>query len=83
MLWAATGWSFGYTLYALGRNMDLPRYRRLGLIGSLLSAMLLFLGLPFPQSSLVFGLTWCFLLAASGVMTLRQAALSVRESGSA
>jgi hypothetical protein len=83
MLWAATGWSFGYTLFALGKNMDLTRYLRLGLIGGLLSTLLLLLGLPFPQSSLVFGLVWCFLLAASGVITLRRVALSVREPGGA
>jgi hypothetical protein len=79
MLWAATGWSFGYTLFAMGRNLDLLRYRRLGLVGGILSTALLFLALPFPQSSLLFGLVWCFLLAASGVITLRRVALSVRE----
>jgi hypothetical protein len=79
MLWAATGWSFGYTLFAMGRNLDLLRYRWLGLVGGILSTALLFLALPFPQSSLLFGLVWCFLLAASGVITLRRVALSVRE----
>lgn len=81
MLWAATGWSFGYTLLAMGRNLDLSRYRRIGLIGGVLSTCLLFLPLGFPQSALAFGLVWGALLAASGVITLRRSALSVQRPG--
>src|SRR3972149_8888527 len=72
MLWTATGWSFGFTLVAMGRLLDLARYRWLGLTGGGLSAALLFLALPFPQGSLLFGLLWCALLAGSGLITLRR-----------
>lgn len=82
MLWAATGWSFGYTLFAMGRNLDLPRYRKIGLIGGILSTALLFVGFPFPQASLAFGVLWCALLSTSGVITLRRAVLSAQGQGS-
>ena len=81
MLWTATGWSFGFTLVAMGRLLDLPRYRWLGLTGGVLSTALLFLALPFPQGSLLFGLLWCALLAGSGLITLRRAALALRAEG--
>ena len=81
MLWTATGWSFGYTLFAMGRHLDLPRYRWLGLTGGILSTALLFLPLPFAQSSLVFGLLWCAMLAGSGLITLRRATLSRGAAG--
>lgn len=73
MLWAATGWSTGYTLIGMGRELDLRRYIWLGAVGGAFSTILLFLDLTFAQAALVFGLTWGLLLSASGVFTLRQA----------
>jgi hypothetical protein len=81
LFWAATGWGFGYTLYAMGRHLDLPRYRSLGLIGGLGSFSALFLPLGFAQTALVFGLLWGVLLGISGVIALRGASAAVREAG--
>lgn len=81
MLWTATGWSLGFTLFAMGRNLDIPRYRRLGVAGGVLSTTLLILPATFAQAALVFGLAWAALLAASGLVTLRRAALSLRPEG--
>jgi len=78
MLWAATGWAFGYTLVGAGRYVSLSRYIWLGVVGGLISTVVLFLPLTFGQTSLVFGLAWCFLLATSGIVTLRRALLSMR-----
>lgn len=77
MLWAATGWSFGYTLVAMGRNLDLARYVRLGWIGAALSTGILLLALPFGRVSLAFGVLWFVLLGGSGLITLRRAALAL------
>jgi len=80
MLWVATGWSFGYTLIAMGRELDLPRYIWLGVIGGALSTILLFLDLTFAQVALVFSLTWGLLLSASGIFTLRRA-IAAQDAG--
>ena len=80
MFWAATGWSFGYTLLAMGRELDLPRYIWLGAIGSALSTVLLFLELTFAQVALAFGLFWGLMLAASGFLTLWRA-VDARAAG--
>jgi hypothetical protein len=79
MLWAATGWSLGYTLIGVGRHIDLARYVRLGVIGGLASTLLLFLPLTFGQTALVFGLSWCLLLAVSGTVALRREFHSVQR----
>ena len=79
MLWTATGWSFAYTLVAMGRNLGLPRYLWLGIVGGVLSTAVLFLPLSFELSALVFGLLWFCLLTISGVITLREAALAVKR----
>ncbi len=72
MFWAATGWSFAYTLVAMGHELGLSRYIWLGGIGGAMSTSLLFLQLTFAQIALVFGLSWGLLLALSGIITLRQ-----------
>ena len=78
MLWAATGWALGYTLAAVGRHLGLSRYVWLGVTGGLISTVVLFLPLTFGQTSLVFGLSWCLLLAMSGIITLQRATFSVK-----
>ena len=80
MLWAATGWSFGYTLIGVGHDIGLSRYIWLGCVGGLISTALLFLPLAFGQTALALGLGWGLLLAASGLITLRRVILSVRPS---
>jgi hypothetical protein len=77
-IWAATGWSFGYTLIGMGRELSLPRYIWLGVLGGALSTVLIFLQLTFAQVSLVFGLSWCLLLASSGLIALRQSARAMK-----
>lgn len=78
MLWAATGWAFGYTLIGVGRFIGLSRYVWLGVAGGLMSTVMLFLPITFGQTSLVFGLSWCLLLAISGMVTLRRAMFTVK-----
>lgn len=80
MFWVATSWSFGYTLVAVGRHIDMTRYVWLGAAGGLTSTIMLFLRLDFRQSALMYGLSWSLLLAASGIIALRRAILSVKES---
>jgi len=79
MIWAAAGWSFGYTLVGLGRNTGLARYVWLGAIGGLTSTVVLFLPFTFGQAALVFGLWWGLALAVSGIVALQRALPSVRK----
>ncbi|MEW5721356.1 MAG: hypothetical protein AB1817_22200 [Chloroflexota bacterium] len=80
MLWAGTGWSFGYTLIALGQSIDLARYIRLGAVGALASTALLFAPLTFGQAALALGLLWGVLLSVSGMTTLRTMLRSARDA---
>lgn len=81
--WVATGWSFGYTLMAVGRNLGLPRYLWIGALGAGSSTVILFLRISFAQSALLFGVIWFLLLGVSGAVTLRRAWLAVQEVGDA
>jgi hypothetical protein len=73
MLWAATGWSFGYTLFGVGRHIGLSRYVWVGVVGGVASTALLMVPLSFAAAALALGLGWCVILAASGIVCLRQA----------
>ena len=73
MLWAATGWGFGYTLVGTGRHLGLARYVRLGAVGGIASTAMLFLTLTFGQVALAFGVGWSIILSVSGAIALRRA----------
>jgi hypothetical protein len=82
MLWTATGWSFGYTLVSVGKNIGLPRYIWLGWAGGIISTSILIIPLTFGQSALVFGSIWFVILMTSGIMTLRSAFLAAKSGNS-
>lgn len=70
MIWVATGWSFGYTLAAVGMQIGLTRYLYVGLAGGLLSIIALLLPLDFGQTALLIGAIWFCILLSSGLVTL-------------
>ncbi len=70
MIWVATGWSFGYTLAAVGMQIGLTRYLYVGLAGGLLSIIALLLPLDFGQTVLLIGAIWFCILLSSGLVTL-------------
>jgi hypothetical protein len=76
----AGGWSTAYILVQIGRQFDLPRYVWVGIIGSLTTAVLLFLPITVGQMGLVWGLIWGGLLVISGYRPLREAIRNASES---
>jgi hypothetical protein len=81
ILWAATGWSFGYTLLGIGREIGVPRFIWIGPIGGAASTLVLVPPISFGQAALFLGLGWCVILGVSGAVTLRQAWLRAGEVG--
>jgi hypothetical protein len=82
MLVVAAAWSTGVTLVGFGLNIGLPRYVWLGVIGGLGSTFFLFLPLTFGQTALVFGLSWGFTFAVSGIIALRRTLFSLQRTHS-
>jgi len=72
MLWTATGWSFGYTLVGVGRELALARYIRIGLVGAAASTVILLTPISFGEAGLALGLGWFLVLSVSGGVTLRR-----------
>ena len=80
MLWTATGWSFGYTLVGMGREIGLIRYVWLGAFGGLASTAVLFLPLTFGQTAIVLYGAWTLALGISGAIVLRRASTAIRQA---
>lgn len=74
---AAGGAATGVVYFALGQTLAIARYRWVGLIGGLLSVMLMLFNVG--PSWLAFGLIWTGTLGVSGVLALRSALLKLRE----
>jgi hypothetical protein len=73
LIFSSSGLSFGITLVGLGIHIRIPRYTWLGMIGGLVSILLLFYPLPFDQTGAgLFGV-WGLMLSASGTVVLRRA----------
>jgi hypothetical protein len=73
MLWVATGWAFGFTLVAVGREIGLKRYIWLGAVGGIASTVFLFLPLSFGQVAIALFGAWALVLGVSGAIALRRA----------
>jgi len=80
MLWTATGWSFGYTLVGVGRELDMTRYTRIGLVGAVASTVILLTPIGFGAAALALGLGWFLVLSVSGGVTLRGAWLTAGKA---
>lgn len=79
MIFIASGWSFGYTLVAMGDTLDLSRLRRVGLFGTVVPTLLIVLPLTIGQMVLIWGLIWSAALGISGMGPLRQKIQAARE----
>jgi hypothetical protein len=79
MLWAATGWAFGYTLGGVGREIGLKRYIWLGSVGGFASTVVLFLPLDFGQSAIALYGAWALALGMSGAIALRRALATTNQ----
>ena len=69
MIWAAAGWSAGVVLVGLGRHIGVARYLWLGVMGVLISTIVLVLPLTSGQTGLVFGVAWGLVFAVAGTVT--------------
>lgn len=79
MLWAATGWGFGFTLLGMGREIGLIRYIWLGAVGGIASTILLFLPLTFGQAAMLLNGAWALALGITGAIALRGSLTAIRQ----
>lgn len=77
---AAAGVATGIVLFGVGRELDLGRYRRVGVIGGAVSALIILLPLSFSNAWLTLGIGWTILFAFSGTWALRKSLAALGEA---
>jgi hypothetical protein len=77
---AAAGVATGIVLFGVGRELDLGRYRRVGIIGGAASALIILLPLSFSNAWLTLGIGWTIVLAVSGTWALRRSIAALGEA---
>jgi hypothetical protein len=76
---AAGGVATGVIYVAMGRSLALERYRWVGIVGMVLSALLIFVPLRVSLSWIAFGIVWAVILGVSGSLALRNTLMRLRE----
>jgi hypothetical protein len=82
LLYAAVGWGSGVFFIAFSRDIGLPRYLWIGIIGGLASTLLLLYPFAFGEAGLAFGVGWGMLLVGGGLVALRRVGKKAQMDGS-
>ena len=76
------GVATGIVFFGMGKALDLQRYKWAGIVGGMLSALIILIPISFSISWLVLGTVWMIVLAFSGSWALRKSILALREQDS-
>jgi hypothetical protein len=82
MLASSTGIATGIVLFGVGRELELGRYRWVGIIGGLSSALITLLPLSFSAAWLTLGISWTVIFTVSGTWALRKSIAALGEADS-
>lgn len=69
---SSSGIGTGILYIGISFSLDIRRYLIVGLIGGMLSVLILFLPVSFSTAWLIFGITWMLLFVVSGTWALQQ-----------
>jgi hypothetical protein len=76
---SAIGAATGIVFFGMGKVVDLQRYKWTGIVGGILSFLIILLPVPFSISWMVLGIIWMVVLVVSGSWALRRSILALRE----
>ena len=79
---SSSGIATGILYIGISFSLDIRRYLIVGLIGGMISVLILFLPISFSIAWLFFGVIWALLLAISGTWALQQVLSLNKESSS-
>jgi MFS family permease len=77
---AAAGVATGIVLFGMGRELEVGRYRWVGIIGGALSTLIILVPLSFSAAWLALGIGWMLILSVSGTWALRKSIAALEEA---
>jgi len=79
---ASAGVATGIVLFGVGKELELERYRWVGIIGGATSALIILFPLSFSAAWLMLGISWSVLFTVSGTWALRKSLAALEEADS-
>ena len=79
---ASAGVATGIVLFGVGKELELGRYRWVGIIGGTASALIILLPLSFSAAWLTLGIGWMLIFVISGVWALQKSLAALGETDS-
>lgn len=79
---SSAGVATGIVFFGMGKALDLQRHKWAGIVGGMLSTLIILMPISFSVSWLVLGIFWMIVLAISGSWALRKSILALREQDS-
>jgi hypothetical protein len=79
---SSTGVATGIVFFGMGKELELQRYKWAGIVGGMLSTLVILMPISFSISWLVLGIGWIVVLTVSGSWALRKSILALREQNS-
>jgi len=77
---SAPGIATGIVLFGVGRELELGRYRWVGVVGGIFSALILPFPLSFSAAWLTLGIGWTVVFGVSGTWALRKSLAALEEA---
>jgi len=79
---SSAGVATGFVFFGMGKELDLQRYRWVGVVGGVLSALIILTPMSFSSSWLALGIGWMIVLTISGLWALQKSLVALREGDS-
>ena len=76
---SSAGVATGIVYFGTGKELNLRRYKWVGIAGAVFSVLILIMPISFSVSWLLLGIVWMSFLSLSGLWTLRQSLLALEE----
>ena len=79
---SSAGVATGFVFFGMGKELDLQRYKWVGVVGGVLSALIILTPMSFSSSWLALGIGWMIVLTISGIWALQKSLEALREADS-
>ena len=79
---SASGVATGFVFYGMGKELELQRYKWVGVAGGVLSALIIFIPMSFSSSWFALGIGWMIVFVISGFWALQKSLKALKEADS-
>ena len=79
---SSAGVATGFVFFGMGKELELQRYRWVGVLGGILSALIILIPMSFSSSWLALGIGWMIVFVISGLWALQKSLVALREEDS-